>query len=151
MVHLCGRHIQAHTTVVTVGRFVEILLDLCSVSPLFHIIPQIPIDYSPRRVNSGPTTRDTVRKSYDFALSHVGQDKDSGDIWMDYIQFLKSGEVIQVLFNMRPKCVTRPCSLQFRELADDDDMGRTTKDGCTSQSLSPRRPNSARERRENLV
>ena len=51
-------------------------------------------------MNTGPTTHDTIRKSYDFALSHVGQDKDSGDIWMDYIQFLKSGEVIQVLFNM---------------------------------------------------
>lgn len=45
-----------------------------------------------RRVNSGPTTRDTVRKSYEFALSHVGQDKDSGEIWNDYIQFLNSGE-----------------------------------------------------------
>ena len=86
----------------------EILLDLCSVSFLLRIVAQIRTDHSRRRVNTGPTTRDTVRKSYDFALSHVGQDKDSGDIWMDYIQFLKSGEVIQVLFNMRLKCVTRP-------------------------------------------
>ncbi|KAG5637435.1 hypothetical protein H0H81_004594 [Sphagnurus paluster] len=45
-----------------------------------------------RRVNTGPTTRDTVRKSYEFALNHVGQDKDSGEIWRDYIQFLRSGE-----------------------------------------------------------
>ncbi|THH17582.1 hypothetical protein EW146_g3251 [Bondarzewia mesenterica] len=45
-----------------------------------------------RRRNTGPTTRDIVRKAYEFALNHVGQDKDSGDIWMEYIQFLRSGE-----------------------------------------------------------
>ncbi|KAG6856078.1 hypothetical protein H0H87_007608, partial [Tephrocybe sp. NHM501043] len=45
-----------------------------------------------RRVNTGPATRDAVRKSYEFALGHVGQDKDSGEIWRDYIQFLRSGD-----------------------------------------------------------
>jgi cleavage stimulation factor subunit 3 len=49
----------------------------------------------PRRLNAGPgpLTRDTVRKSYEFALNHVGQDKDSGEIWSDFIQFLKSADV----------------------------------------------------------
>ncbi|KAM6494639.1 hypothetical protein JOM56_009262 [Amanita muscaria] len=37
-------------------------------------------------------TRDVVRKSYEFALQQVGQDKESGHIWSDYIQFIKSGE-----------------------------------------------------------
>lgn len=46
-----------------------------------------------RRIKSGPEMRDTIRKAYEFALSHVGQDKDSGEIWMEYIAFLKSGEV----------------------------------------------------------
>ncbi|KAH0586846.1 mRNA 3'-end-processing protein RNA14 [Termitomyces sp. J132] len=45
-----------------------------------------------RRVNATPSTRDAVRKSYEFAVNHIGQDKDSGDIWRDYIQFLRSGE-----------------------------------------------------------
>ena len=47
-----------------------------------------------RHINSGPasTTRDTVCKSYKFALSHIGQDKDSREIWQDYIQFLRVGE-----------------------------------------------------------
>ncbi|EAU82402.2 mRNA 3'-end-processing protein RNA14 [Coprinopsis cinerea okayama7 len=45
-----------------------------------------------RRRNVGPATRDIVRKSYEFALQHVGQDKESGEIWNDYIQFLKAGE-----------------------------------------------------------
>ena len=46
-----------------------------------------------RRINVDPSTRDIVRKAYEFALNHVGQDKDSGEIWSDYIQFLRSGEV----------------------------------------------------------
>ncbi|KAF6748569.1 hypothetical protein DFP72DRAFT_1034925 [Ephemerocybe angulata] len=47
-----------------------------------------------RRRNTGPSasTREIVRKSYEFALNHVGQDKDSGEIWNDYIQFLKAGD-----------------------------------------------------------
>jgi hypothetical protein len=46
-----------------------------------------------RRVNTGPDTRDNIRMAYEFALRHVGHDKDSGELWSDYIQFLKSGEV----------------------------------------------------------
>ncbi|KAK7021702.1 hypothetical protein R3P38DRAFT_2371710, partial [Favolaschia claudopus] len=51
------------------------------------------------RVNVGPspTTRETVRKSYDYscsqkyALSHIGYDRDSGSaIWAEYIQFLRN-------------------------------------------------------------
>lgn len=44
-------------------------------------------------MNTGPATRDTVRKAYEFALNHIGQDKDSTEIWTDYIQFLKAAEV----------------------------------------------------------
>ena len=44
-------------------------------------------------MNTGPQTRDTVRKAFEFALNHVGQDKDSADIWAEYIQFVKQGEV----------------------------------------------------------
>jgi hypothetical protein len=47
-------------------------------------------------VNSGPSAREAIRASYDFALNLVGHDKDSGNIWADYIQFLQSGEVMQV-------------------------------------------------------
>jgi cleavage stimulation factor subunit 3 len=53
----------------------------------------IPIDTRRLNAGPGPLTRDTVRKSYEFALNHVGQDKDSGEIWSDFIQFLKSADV----------------------------------------------------------
>ncbi|KAH9928857.1 uncharacterized protein B0H18DRAFT_999082 [Fomitopsis serialis] len=45
-----------------------------------------------RRVNTGPNSREVIRTAYEFALNHVGQDKDSGDMWSDYLQFLKAGE-----------------------------------------------------------
>ncbi|KAH7918139.1 Suf-domain-containing protein [Leucogyrophana mollusca] len=45
-----------------------------------------------RRVNVTPNTRDAVIKAYEFALNRIGQDKDSGEIWNDYIHFLKAGE-----------------------------------------------------------
>ncbi|GAW03677.1 cfia complex component [Lentinula edodes] len=37
-------------------------------------------------------SRETIRKSYEFAINSIGSDKDSGDIWSDYIAFLDSGE-----------------------------------------------------------
>lgn len=45
-----------------------------------------------RRVNTSPTSREAVSRAYEFALNRIGQDKDSGDIWYDYVQFLKAGE-----------------------------------------------------------
>ncbi|KAH7927101.1 Suf-domain-containing protein [Leucogyrophana mollusca] len=42
-----------------------------------------------RRFNTTPNTCDAVIKAYEFALNHIGQDKDSGDVWNDYIQFVK--------------------------------------------------------------
>ncbi|KAJ7665265.1 Suf-domain-containing protein [Mycena polygramma] len=45
------------------------------------------LDYV-QHVNSGPETYEIIRNAYDFALDHIGQDRDSGSIWADYIQFL---------------------------------------------------------------
>ncbi|KAG8882441.1 mRNA 3'-end-processing protein rna14 [Tulasnella sp. 331] len=46
-----------------------------------------------RRINPNVTeqkVRDTVRQAYEFALSHVGHDMESGQIWKDYLDFLKN-------------------------------------------------------------
>ncbi|KAH8105429.1 hypothetical protein BXZ70DRAFT_920835 [Cristinia sonorae] len=45
-----------------------------------------------RKMHPDPSSRDTVRKAYEYALNHIGHDKESNEIWTDYIQFLKSGE-----------------------------------------------------------
>ncbi|GJE94378.1 HAT and Suf domain-containing protein [Phanerochaete sordida] len=45
-----------------------------------------------QQMNTAPTNKDTVRKAYEFALNHIGHDKESGSIWSDYIQFLKDLE-----------------------------------------------------------
>ncbi|KAG1741373.1 hypothetical protein EDB19DRAFT_1705866, partial [Suillus lakei] len=55
----------------------------------------------PTRVNTSPASREAVSKAYEFALSRIGQDKDSGDIWSDYIQFLKAGEEQQKMDALR--------------------------------------------------
>lgn len=35
--------------------------------------------------------RQTVSQSYEFVLNNIGQDRDAGSIWQDYIQFIKTG------------------------------------------------------------
>lgn len=37
--------------------------------------------------------RGVIGKSFEFALGHVGQDRRAGDMWMEYIAFLKEGQV----------------------------------------------------------
>ncbi|EGE01527.1 mRNA 3'-end-processing protein rna14 [Trichophyton equinum CBS 127.97] len=53
------------------------------------------LDYVRRRNNLTTDTsgdaRRTITSAYDLALQHIGIDKDSGNIWVDYIQFLRSG------------------------------------------------------------
>lgn len=53
------------------------------------------LDYVRRR---NPLTTDTsgqartiISSAYDLALQYTGMDKDSGSIWMDYIDFIRSG------------------------------------------------------------
>ncbi|KAI0195051.1 hypothetical protein F4808DRAFT_331915 [Astrocystis sublimbata] len=35
--------------------------------------------------------RQTVSQAYDFVLKHIGQDRDAGTLWQDYISFIKNG------------------------------------------------------------
>ncbi|KZV73632.1 Suf-domain-containing protein [Peniophora sp. CONT] len=45
-----------------------------------------------RRINSSAQARENVRKAFEFALNHIGHDKEAGDIWVDYIRFIQQGE-----------------------------------------------------------
>jgi cleavage stimulation factor subunit 3 len=53
------------------------------------------LNYIRRRndLTNDPTgqARQTVSQSYEFVIGNIGVDKDSGKIWLDYIQFIKSG------------------------------------------------------------
>ena len=41
--------------------------------------------------------RGTIAKSFEYALQHVGQDRRAGDMWLEYIAFLKEGQVRMAL------------------------------------------------------
>ncbi|EGR48994.1 uncharacterized protein TRIREDRAFT_3803 [Trichoderma reesei QM6a] len=53
------------------------------------------LNYIRRRndLNNDPTgqARRTITQSYEFVIDNIGVDRDSGNIWQDYIQFIKSG------------------------------------------------------------
>lgn len=50
-----------------------------------------PID--PSSVDRAKEARGVISKAFDFALSHIGLDRRSGDLWLEYISFLKQGDV----------------------------------------------------------
>ncbi|KIM53194.1 hypothetical protein SCLCIDRAFT_32058 [Scleroderma citrinum Foug A] len=43
-------------------------------------------------MKTSPSNRKVVSWAYEFALNHIGQDKDNGEIWCNYIQFIKAGK-----------------------------------------------------------
>ncbi|KAI1433799.1 hypothetical protein GGR50DRAFT_666478 [Xylaria sp. CBS 124048] len=52
------------------------------------------LNYVRRRNNLNDSTgqaRQTVSQAYEFVLNNIGQDRDAGAIWQDYISFVKSG------------------------------------------------------------
>ena len=51
-----------------------------------------------RRVNpvegdKAAASRAVIISAYDFSLNHIGIDRESGQIWLDYINIVKAGEV----------------------------------------------------------
>ncbi|KAI9724961.1 MAG: hypothetical protein M1812_000237 [Candelaria pacifica] len=53
------------------------------------------LDYVRRRNNlttdTAGTARQIISQAYDFVLQNIGSDKDSGSIWQDYVQFIRTG------------------------------------------------------------
>lgn len=53
------------------------------------------LNYIRRRndLNNDPSgqARRTVTQSYEFVIDNIGVDRDSGDVWLDYVQFIKNG------------------------------------------------------------
>ncbi|KAF7318017.1 hypothetical protein HMN09_00309000 [Mycena chlorophos] len=50
------------------------------------------LDYVQGTNPQGTTTRETVRKAFEFALNHIGQDRDSGFIHAAYLKFLADAD-----------------------------------------------------------
>ena len=45
------------------------------------------------RMNTGIEGRESIRKAFEYTVNHIGHDKDSGNIWSDYIKFLQQEKV----------------------------------------------------------
>ena len=75
--------------------FIRCLRPSCSVDLwkfyLDFVRRRNPIDAS--QGDAAKAARATITKSFEFALSHVGQDRRAGDMWFEYINFLKEGTV----------------------------------------------------------
>ncbi|SGY68797.1 BQ5605_C004g02920 [Microbotryum silenes-dioicae] len=53
-----------------------------------------PIDLA--QPEAAKQARATIAKSFEFALQHVGQDREAGGLWTEYLEFLKEGSVSNV-------------------------------------------------------
>jgi hypothetical protein len=111
-------------------RLVEILSGLRKVKYRFFVsqVGACPHPAVHRLVNTGPDTQDNVRKAFESALKKVGHYKDSGELWIDYIQFLKSVEVK----HRRNRLFPSVCSC----LIGRDPIGRKGKDGRYPEGVS---------------
>ena len=70
------------------------------------------LDYI-RRMNNvltgGEQARTTISQAYEFVVSVVGIDRDSGAIWADYLDFVKSSQVYIISFRiLRATHLNRP-------------------------------------------
>ena len=70
-----------------------------------------------------------MRKAYEFALNCIGHDAESGEIWRDYIEFLKSGEVRYVHLCQN--------NIRLTGVTGCDDVGSVAENGCRPKSLPP--------------
>ncbi|KAG4300845.1 hypothetical protein PCK1_002922 [Pneumocystis canis] len=74
---------------------VETIFSRCLRSVLSVDLWKFYLDYI-RRINNvstgGAQARLVISQAYEFVLAHVGIDKDSGSIWSDYINFIKTAE-----------------------------------------------------------
>lgn len=61
---------------------------------------QFYLDYIRRRndvFTGGEMARTTIIQAYEFVISTIGLDKDSGGIWADYLDFVKSSQVYIII------------------------------------------------------
>ena len=73
---------------------VEQIFSRCLIPVLNVELWGLYLNYIRRRQNlttdTGGRARAIVSQAYDFVLNNVGIDRDSGQIWQEYVQFVKS-------------------------------------------------------------
>ncbi|KAJ3037678.1 mRNA 3'-end-processing protein rna14 [Rhizophlyctis rosea] len=88
-----------------------------------------------RRTHSGPNVtpdkkqeaRNTIKTTFEYVLQHIGNDKDSGYIWSDYLFFTKSGEAKKFLSEKSAGYMTaRTAYKELKNLLDPIDKVQKT-------------------------
>lgn len=162
--------------------FIRCLRPSCSVALwkfyLDFVRRRNPIDHAlPEQAKQA---RATITKSFEFALSHIGQAREAGEVWLEYIEFLKEGGVSVCarsspsLSLSLPRCRSesgsreawckRTVKLEDHALtrvtlrmsssyspAEQRHLGRPAEDGQLAQDVSASRPNSTQQRRADLA
>ncbi|PPQ82048.1 hypothetical protein CVT26_003687 [Gymnopilus dilepis] len=65
------------------------------------------IDYV--RHISAPDQHHTIEEAYEYALAHIGQDRDSGFVWSEYISFLRNKGTVD-----ERQALTTLCKIYYR-------------------------------------
>lgn len=103
-IEICSNHILKAEQWVAYSQMENESQNRIELEKIFqHSLLQIPyiqlwslyLDHVRRHNNTTTDTsgkaRQTIHQAYELALQNVGVDKDSGKLWQDYIQFIKSG------------------------------------------------------------
>jgi hypothetical protein len=77
----------------SVNFSLENLSSVYQVSFLSVISADSKSDVIQRVINPTPAAEDAILDAYEFAVDHIGHDPDSGEIWADFILFIKSRSV----------------------------------------------------------
>lgn len=85
-----------------------------------------------------------IGKSFEFALGHVGQDRQAGDMWMEYIAFLKEGQVRFFFAGFREEGADEG-------RAESRNVGGSAAHGRAPQGVPTRRSDPAQQRRADLA
>lgn len=109
-----------------------------------------PID--PANIELAKQARAIIGAAFEFALSHVGHDRRAGEIWGEYIAFLKEAPVRCLYPSSR--CLQRATDLTAaipRISADARHVGRPAEDGRAAQGVPARRAGAAQQCRDDLA
>ena len=104
-----------------------------------------PID--PTNIEAAKQTRSIIAGAFEFALAHIGQDRRAGEIWIEFLNFLREGPVRSSPRLFAPVAWSHRIAL----CADSRYLGRATENGRSPKSFPTSSSSTAEQRRADLA